>query len=512
MTVNCSAQSACAEVTSSRRWVILTALAIGTIMGPLDGSIVNVALPQIRASFQVDLAAVEWVSMVYLLVISSLLLTFGRAGDLYGHRTLYLSGFAIFTLGSALCSLSPTFFSLLLSRALQAVGAGMLMAAGPAILTDAFPPQDRGKALGINAMVVSVGLAAGPIVGGYLVDHLGWRSIFYVNLPIGVLGTLWAGRVLPPVAPARVPSSDTDPLAPANINASPRRIAFDPLGALLLSFALGALLLAISQGENWGWTSGRVLGLLTAGMGLLVLFVYVELHNPNGLVDLRLFRHRLFSAANASALLNYSTQYMVVFLMPFYLQDLLGLSPSRAGELLIAYPLTIMLVAPVAGWLSDSLGSLHLAAAGMGVVTLAVLLLSQLDTASATSSILWRLSLFGIGSGLFQSPNNNTIMGSVPRSRLGQASGMLATMRNMGMVLGIAASGATFTARQKLHWQQLTVAKAVSDLDSLAEVHRQAFVLGLHDTFLVAAGLAGLGVIASLIRGKGAVNRERLGD
>ncbi|MBE3577246.1 MAG: MFS transporter [Limnochordales bacterium] len=480
-----------AGVASSSRWVILTALAVGTIMGPLDSSVVNIALPQIQAAFGVDLAAVEWVSMIYLFVISSLLLTFGRVGDLYGHRSVYLAGFTVFTAGSLLCSIAPSLPVLLVSRGIQAVGASMLMAAGPAILTEVFPPRERGQALGLNAMVVAVGLAMGPIAGGYLVDHLGWRAIFYINLPIGLLGTAWASRVLPKVAPAA-----------ASEGGLHQRTRFDYGGATLLAIALGALLLAISQGQNWSWGSMPVIGLLVGGVLSLVLFVHTERQNPASLVDLSLFRQRLFAAANASALLNYLTQYMVTFLMPFYLQNLLGLPPSRAGELLIAYPLAVMLVAPLAGWLSDRIGSLYLAATGMGVMSLAALCLSQLNAAATASDVLWRLSLFGIGSGLFQSPNNNAIMGSVPRPRLGQASGMLATMRNMGMVLGIAVSGATFSGRLAVHLRDLGVAHVAQDVAAADILRRQAFVMSLHDTFLVAAALAAFGVVTSLVRGR----------
>ncbi|MBE3584248.1 MAG: MFS transporter [Limnochordaceae bacterium] len=537
-----------AGLSRTQRWVILTALGIGTIMGPLDGSVVNIALPQIRLSFQVSLASVEWVSMIYLLVISSLLLTYGRVGDLYGHRPVYLAGFTVFTAGSLLCSLAPTLPSLLLFRAIQAIGAGMLMASGPAILTDVFPPLERGQALGINAMVVAVGLAAGPIVGGYLVDHLGWRSIFYVNLPIGLVGTWWAARVLPPVRPnpatptlssalptpavalepAQVSSDGpggttaSEPSDGLSATARPgigSAVTFDPGGAISISVALGALLLAISYGGSWGWTSVPVLALFAGGVALLATFISIERRHPAALVDLDLFRNRLFSAANLSSLLNYLTQFIVTFLMPFYLQDLLGLSPSRAGELLIAYPLTVMLVAPFAGWLSDRLGSLHLAAAGMGVMAVAIFFLSQLNAAAAAGDIVWRLALFGLGTGLFQSPNNSAIMGSVPRPRLGQASGMLATMRNVGMVLGIAVSGATFSSRQAFHFRQLVLAGAHSAGSAAAQhlgsgpaslatgpgsqIARQAFVLALHDTFLVAALLATLGMLTSLIRGQG---------
>jgi EmrB/QacA subfamily drug resistance transporter len=455
------------------KWWVLLAVGIGSIMSPLDGSVVNIALPVITKTFGTTITIVEWVSMAYLLTISTLLLTYGRVGDMIGHRQVYLGGFVVFTFGSLLCAFASGINMLIAFRVVQALGAGMMMSAGPAIITAAFPASERGRALGINGMMVGLGLAAGPALGGILVKTLGWRSIFMINLPIGMLGIWWAARVLPIAMP-------------------PTRVrSFDIPGATLLSAALFLILLALSRGQAWGWHSPLVMGMWVVGALLFVQFIRVEQRTADPMVDLSLFRIRLFSAANASALLNFMAQFTVTFLMPFYLQDTLAMPPNQAGLVMLAFPATMLVMAPISGSLSDRLGSSLLSPLGMAIVTVGLWSMSQLNAASGSMEIFGRLSLIGLGSGLFQAPNNSAIMGSVSPDRLGMASGMLATMRNIGMVLGIATSGAVFTIRQAYYMQAAP-----------ALVGPAAQLAALQDTFMVGAGFAMLGVLAALVRGR----------
>lgn len=460
-----------------RRWQILSAIAIGTLMGPVDGSVVNIALPVITRSLRTTLDVAEWVAVAYLLVISSVLLTWGRLGDMYGHRRIYLGGFAVFTLGSVLCGAAPGIGWLVGFRVLQAVGAGMMMSASPAIITEVFPPTERGRALGLNAVAVAVGLAVGPVLGGFLVEHLGWRSIFYINLPIGVVGTAWAARVLP--GPAVV-----------------RRAAFDIPGAVTLFGALLSLLLALSQGESWGWRSAPTLALVGLGAAGLMLFVAVERRSAAPMVDLSLFRDRVFVLANASGLANFMAQYSVTFLMPFFLQVAMGMSADRAGTLMLGFPLAMMGVAPLAGYLSDRFGSRWLAVVGMVILAGGVLSASRLGSGASGAEVFWRLAVIGLGAGLFQTPNNSTIMGSVPRDRLGIAGGMLASMRNIGMVLGIAVSAAVFMAMAGGRPEA-----AAADLDR--------FLAGMHAAMGTGAAVAVLGALASLAARPGAPGPRR---
>ncbi|WP_324716150.1 MFS transporter [Carboxydochorda subterranea] len=448
------------------RWRILSAIFVGTLMGPVDGSVVGIALPVITQDLRTTLSVSEWVAMAYLLVISSLLLTWGRLGDMYGHRRTYLSGFGLFTGGSLLCAASPGIGWLIAFRAVQAVGAGMMMAAGPAIITDVFPASERGRALGTNAVAVAAGLAIGPVLGGLLVEHFGWRSIFSINLPIGLVGTLWAARVLP----------------------GPRRVVrerFDLAGAMLLFSGLLLVLLALSQAPRWGWASAATLGSAGAGAALLGLFVAVERRIDHPMVELSVFKNRTFVLANLSSLANYLAQSSVTFLLPFYLQNLRGIPPDRAGVLMLGFPVALTVIAPAAGYLTDRWGSRWLAAGGMALMAVAVANMTRLDGATPLAGVFWGLALLGLGSALFQTPNNSTIMGSVPRERLGIAGGMLASMRNIGMVLGIAVSGTVFMA----------VAGAQVET-AAAEGGR--FLAGLHGAMAAGAGIALLGAVASV--------------
>ncbi|WP_324715800.1 MFS transporter [Carboxydochorda subterranea] len=447
----------------SSRWRILSAVLLGSIMGPIDASVVYIAIPVIARDFGADPATIGWVSMAYLLVLGSLLLAFGRMGDMLGFDRVFLAGLATFVLTSSLCGLAPNLGALILMRALQAVGAGMMMAVAPAIITAVFPPQERGRALGMNGMVVALGLAIGPSLGGVLVDALGWRAIFFINVPVGIAAYLWCRRLVPALG-------------------SERRQRFDWPGAVLAFGGLGTLLLSVSRGQSYNW-SWPILALGLGALLLLLGFVVVEKRSPEPMLDLALFRIRAFAAGNLAALLNFMTQYVIVFLTPFLLQQAMGLSAGRAGATMTAFPLTVLAVAPLAGALSDKVGQRGLAFTGSLICTIAALLLAGLGHHSGTSDVAWRLSLFGLGTGLFQSPNNSAVMGSVPRFRLGIAGGVLAGTRNVGMVLGIALGGAMLTARQAAYLRLQPMG---------------AFLAALREAYLAAALVSVVATVACL--------------
>ncbi|WP_338834989.1 Riboflavin transporter RibZ [Moorella humiferrea] len=454
-----------------RRWLILFAVMSAGIMGPIDGSVVNVALPTISKIFNVDLNTVGWVSMAYLLVLGSLILTYGRLGDMYGFRRILLWGIIIFTVASGICALAPNIWVLIFFRAIQAVGAGMFMAMGPAIVTSVFPANERGRALGTNGMIVATGLALGPTLGGLLITVAGWQAIFMINIPIGIFSYILCRQVVPEVEKLK-----------------PQR--FDLMGAVLAFISLSAFLLAGSYGEEWGWTSP-----LTIILGIIFLvgiwaFIRWERRLEQPMLDLSLFRNKVFTAANFAALMNFMSQYAVIFLIPFFLQQILNYSPGKAGLILTASPLVTLLVAPISGALSDLVGTRRLAFLGQATVSATLFLMSRLQVTSQAFDIVWRLCLFGLGTGIFQSPNNSAVMGSVPRSRLGIGSGVLATVRNVGMVLGIAVSSGVFT------WQRQAKLAILGPAGNT-----QAFMAGLKASFIVGACLAAAGAFASLVRG-----------
>ncbi len=450
-----------------RKWWVLLSVGVGTFMSALDGSVINTILPVIRRVFDSDVATVEWVVTVYLLVVSGVLLSFGRLGDLYGHRRVYGSGFAIFGIASALCGVAPTEGWLIAFRGLQSVGAAMLFANGPALLTSHFPAAERGRALGLAASMTYLGLTAGPSLGGWLTATWSWRVVFYVNVPVAAAALFLTLRLIPRDHPR---SSDQ---------------RFDVAGALTFFAGLVVLLLALNQGHAWGWTSGRVLALTAASAALLVAFVVIERRATEPMLDLALFRDRTFAASTASAVLNYVSIFATIFLLPFYLIQGRGFSVARAGLILTAQPLVMAVVAPLSGAVSDRVGVRAPATLGMVVLGTGLLTMSRLDETSSVMRIVESLLLTGLGTGLFSSPNNSALMGAAPRGAQGVAAGVLATARNVGMVLGIGISGAIFTT---------VLAHAAGAAPGAAVV--AAVRLG----FVTAAGCAFVGAFTSLIR------------
>lgn len=449
-----------------RGWIFLT-VGIGTFMSALDGSVVNTVLPLLRRELHTTVAGIEWVTTVYLLVVSALLLGVGRLGDLKGHKRIYLGGLALFVLGSALCGLAPSAGALVALRALQAVGAAMLFATSPAILTHSFPAEQRGRVLGAQGTMTYLGLMTGPALGGWLAKAFGWRWIFYINVPVGVVALalgLFSIR------------GDRDEGAGE---------PFDFRGALLFTAGLVALLIALNQGHAWGWLSAPTLLLLAVAVILLAAFVVVERRRPAPMLDLSLFRSRVFSAATVSALLNYVCVYSILFLLPFLLIQGRGLDTQQAGLVLTAQPLVMAIVAPISGTLSDRIGSRLLSTLGMLILAAGLVLLALLAPHASLGAIAGALAFVGLGVGIFVSPNNSALMGAAPRHRQGIASGVLATARNVGMVLGIGFAGAIFTT-------VLTSPGFPSPTDAL--------VAGVRVSLLAAAAVAAVGAGAAAMR------------
>jgi len=451
------------------KWRILAAVLSGSVMGPIDASIVNVIMPTIADAFGVDIASVSWVSMTYLLVLSSLLLTYGRMGDMWGFKRLYLSGLAIFALASALCGLAPSFAFLIAARALQALGAGMFMAVVPAIITSTFPAWERGKALGFSGLTVAAGLALGPSLGGFLTQIFGWKAAFYVNVPIGAASFIATKRVLPG-------------------DQREKNNSFDIAGSALAFIFLGSLLLVLSQGEKWGWLSPPVLVLISVAAVSLVLFVQVEKRVQSPMLDLSIFSYRLFTAANLASLANFMSQYVVAFMTPFYMQNYLKLEVGRVGLIMTTLPLVILVVAPFSGSLSDRVGTRWLAFSGQSACMLGLGLMTLNISSLTPSKISFFLAIYGLGSGLFQSPNNSAIMGSVPKKYLGIASSVLATVRNVGMVSGVAVATAVYTLRNSFYISKFG--------------NETAFLFAVRDAYLVGTFIAFLGAVLALARGR----------
>ncbi|MFZ3102632.1 MAG: MFS transporter [Desulfitobacteriaceae bacterium] len=456
------------------RWFILAIVSVGIFMSTLDSSIVNVALPTISQNMKTDLSMIQLVVTAYLLTISSLLPIFGRVADLLGRKRVYSLGFIMFTLGSMLCGLAYNIWFLVAMRIFQAIGASMIMANSAAIITAIFPPKERGRALGLTGTVVALGSLAGPAVGGILVGFTSWRAIFYINLPIGIFGYIAAQIILPADTPPKV------------------KPTFDFTGATLFTLGLISLLFAVSYGQAWGWQSTPILLGMLLGILLLGLFFYTEFRVKDPLIDLSLFRNQPFLVGNLAGLLSFVALFSNVILMPFYLQHILLYTPTQVGLLMTAFPLTMAIVAPISGYISDRIGAAVLSTGGLLVTAVGLFYLSILTSTSTTLQIIPGPILMGLGAGLFNSPNNSSVMSSVHPSKLGVAGGINALVRNVGMVIGIALSVSLFENRQ---------ASFLSTINNpSANMKVQAFMSAYHTVLLVAMGIALVAALISLNR------------
>lgn len=450
------------------RWYVLATVAIGTFMATLDGSIVNVALPTISGKFHSDLTTLQWVVSAYLLTITSLLPVFGRIADMFGRKKIYSLGFLMFTLGSVLCGFAQNIWFLVGTRVLQAVGAAMLMSNSAAIVTAIFPPKERGRALGTTGSVVALGSLTGPALGGLLIGFTSWRAIFFINLPIGIIGYFAARLILPKDVPGKEQES------------------FDFAGALAFTFGMICLLLGITNGESWGWSSLPVLASLVLGIVSLLGFFFTERRVQQPMIDLALFRNRPFLIGNLSGGLSFVAMFANNMLLPFYLQGILHYQPSQVGLILMVFPIVMVFAAPLSGHASDRFGPVVLTTSGLLLAALGLYYFSTLPATAGFLRIIPGSILMGLGSGMFQSPNNSSVMSSVPPQKLSIAGGINSLVRNLGMVIGIAFSVSLFDV-----WGGVT-------LPSPGQV--EAFMSAYHSVMLVAVGIALLAALISFNR------------
>jgi len=464
------------EAASGKWWAFL-AVAVGVFMSTLDGSIVNIALPSIMADLKAPMAVVEWVMVIYLLVISSLLLGFGRLSDIQGRRWVYTRGLLVFSAGSLACGMADTAFRLVASRALQGLGAAMIMSCTQAIVVDTFPRRERGKALGTVGAVVASGLTLGPALGGWLIHHFSWSAIFYINVPIGLATAFAADRLL------KGTSSDI-----------PRKEPFDFFGAALLAVSVASIVFVITHGRTWGWTHPAILGLtvlwLATGLGL----VGQEIGCEHPILSPALLRIRLFSLPILSLLVIFGALFSIIFLMPFYLIHAAGLPVKTAGMVMVTPFVFLFLVAPASGAISDRIGSRLLCTFGMICMTASLFLLARLSADGPLLQVLWRLALAGIGTAVFMAPNNAAAMSAVPVRHMGVAAGTVAMARNLGMVLGIALAASVFNA---------VFANLTGGLD--LKVYRPelqpAFMTAFRAAMTAGGVLAGVGALITYFRG-----------
>jgi EmrB/QacA subfamily drug resistance transporter len=393
-------------------------------MATLDGSIVNVALPSIRTHFGATIGGVELVVAVYLLVISAALLAAGRLGDVVGRRKVYAGGLLLFTLGSGLCGFAWSLPALVLARAVQALGAAAMMSMGAAIVTAIFPRERRGRALGAVSSVVAAGLTAGAPAGGAILSFFSWHAIFLVNLPVGVAGAIWASRVLPADLPAPGAS-------------------FDRAGAAWFGAALAAAIGALEAASHSLPAAGTLVAVMAASTAMLWR---AERRTASPLVDPELLRNPTITSGLLAGLLSYAALFHQTLLSPFFLSEVKGLGPGGLAAALTVVPIALMVTSPLSGWLSDRSGPRMPQVVGGGLLAAGLLGLSFADAGTPMALVVAALAVEGAGMGFFQPPNNSAVMGALPAAKLGAGGGLLATARNVGMVVGVSLGGALFAA------------------------------------------------------------------
>lgn len=456
------------EDSSSKKWQILFAVAIGTMMVPINASIVNVSLPTIATFFGASITAVEWVLTAYLITLLGMVLFFGRLGDFVGHERLYLVGLAGFVISSILCSISSSITTLEIFRGVQGFTAAMMLSVSMCIVKNSFPKHQLGKALGIYAVAIAAGLALGPAIGGIIGGTLGWRFIFLLNVPIAIISFIICYRVL--------------------VRSKRREVRWDFLGTILQFLCLFSMVYLLNYIQKGIDTTALLIATFT--FTTLVLFIWNELRAKNPMLNLKLFKNKTFSVFNVSLHFNYICMYMILFIMPFYLQKVLHFDASFTGLVLTASPLIMMILAPVSGIFSDRFGSRRPAFIGSLICAVALLSLTQLNMNSTALDVFLRLALLGVGAALFQSPTNRALMAVAPAKESGVASGILVTTRNLGMVFAVCFAGIL------LH---TAVSPGVLQQSQLFNLAALDFTTGMHRVFLFGAILSVIMAGLSLI-------------
>ncbi|MHB9061152.1 MAG: MFS transporter [Desulfobacteria bacterium] len=451
---------------------VLLSVGLGTCMSALDASVVNTVLPVIREAYHVPVETIQWVSTIYLLLMGSLLLTFGRLGDLRGHRRVYLAGLVVFVPASVLCGISPSVEMLIAARLLQGIGAAIVVSTAPAILIGSVHPSRIGQALGLQAAMTSVGLALGPSLGGWLTGRWGWRTIFFMNVPIGLVAFALGLRY--------IPEEENLPL---------REETFDRVGAFLFLAAFLALQVALSRGNDWGWISAPTLCVFAGSAALAFLFLRQEATVKSPMLHLALFRNRLFSFSVGSALVNYICMASVLFLVPFYLIQGRGFSAAKAGIVMTAQFLSMVVTAPVSGRIADRVGSRVPATMGMAILAVGLFILSSMSGESPLHLTVIGLVVAGVGVAIFVTPNNTAMLGAAPPGRKGIASGVLATSRLLGMATGVSLAGA--------------ILAGVVGGRSAHGIPPERVIHAIHLGFLAAGLLASAGTVLTAARSEG---------
>jgi len=407
--------------------LVLYQVSLGLVLVAINHRAIQVALPTLTHVFHTDLSFIQWVLLVYDLAIIGLVLTLGRLGDLFGRKWIYIISFLVFVASSALCGLAQSPAQLIVFRVLEGIAGAMIMANGRALVTVNSPPSERGKALGFTSMAFHVGYITGPTLGGFIIDAAGWRWIFFLTTPIGLACAYFGWKVLKERAP------------------NDEQVKVDFAGAVYLLLTNICFIYALNRLPHQGVGDLLVVTFFIVAAVTLWLFIRTEQRVETPILSLALFENRLFTTANLSLFFLTSTQSAISVLIPFYLQNLMGFTPTQMGWILIGGSAVIIVLAPVAGRLSDRFGSRILCSVGAAIMIVGQYFIASLTLLSTVFQMILPQLLIGLGWALFNSPNQSAIMSTVPRDKVGAASGMTLTTARIGGAMGIAISGAIMT-------------------------------------------------------------------
>ena len=462
------------------KWAILITVLVMTFMSTLDSSIVNVALPVMQKELGVGLDAIQWVASIYLVAICATLLIFGRLGDLFGKVWLFQAGVGVFAAGSLLCGMSHTFEILMVARAVQGIGAAGAMANNMGIITESFPARERGRALGLLASFVALGMMAGPVLGGFIVSVLPWEYIFLINVPVGVLSLLAGFKTLPHVRPDRAGKR------------------FDALGAVLLAPGMALALCSVTlieRGFSW-----QLVAMLAVGAALLVGFVLVERRVDQPLAQLSIFRSAVFDINVVTTLIGFVAIGATEIVLPFYFQDAHGFNPSVAGLLFAVIPLVNVVVGPLSGSISDRVGCYVPTTLGMGIYAVGIFAVGTLTQNSGIVHIVAMVALMSLGTSMFQSPNNSLVMGSAPADALGFVGSVQSLAQNMGMALGISGGMAVLYGGMS--------AAAGERVTSYVVGHPEIFFFGYRMAYFLTAAIVVAGFALTIVRWRMSLKKQ----
>lgn len=455
------------------RWMILGVVVLLPFMATLDSTIVNVALPVMVNIFSVTMSSIQLIVICYLISIVSTILFFGRLGDIKGKSLIFNIGLFIFTIGSLLCGLSSTLTFLVISRIIQAIGASAAMANNQGIITQVFPANERGRALGISATFLALGTMIGPPLGGFIVSYFSWNYIFFINVPIGLISTIIGIKILP-----------------RELNKKDERI--DLVGVVLSGASIILLFYSLIAGETVGYGNSIIIAAFVIAIILFVVFIFTEKNLKYPLIDLSIFKNSLFSVGILCTFISYMSINSNNIVQPFYLENVLKITPSFTGIIMITYPAILTLISPFSGYLSDKIGSEVLTLIGLLLIGLGMCFMATLNENSTIQVICFYVSIMAIGNGLFLSPNNSLVMGSAPKNKLGIAGSINAFIRNLGQSAGVSMATLLLYSLMsfKMNKKLLGYVKGRDDV----------FIFGMKYVYISSALICLIGVTLTAIR------------